>query len=100
MSCYACGESYEENSDKITELKAKIKELEKAQPKWISVDDELPEIRKDVLCFKVSGTVLVDFRCFDVRSLSNSALFYRESELYGGGLVTHWMPLPQPPEVK
>ena len=61
-----------------------------AIPRWINVEERLPEHMDDVLVW-VGG--LVEVGCYDE---SNECW-----ELYtyvGDGSVTHWMPLPEPPE--
>ena len=69
-------------------------ELEAAQPKWISVDDELPEGK----CVAVNGLgfMLIGY----VRKRTNGK-GYRcddENDVFGMMGVTHWMSLPTPPE--
>lgn len=69
---------------------ALIQQLEAQVPRWISVEERLPEDMDDVLTW-VGG--LVEVGCYDE---SNECW-----ELYtyvGDGSVTHWMPLPEPPE--
>ena len=61
-----------------------------AIPRWISVEERLPEHMDDVLTW-VRG--LVEIGCYD----ENDECW----ELYtcvGDGSVTHWMPLPEPPK--
>ena len=60
------------------------------QPRWISVEDRLPEADTDVLTLRTIGTMDVEV--------------YHEDEVawtwdgYSKGFVTHWMPLPEPPK--
>lgn len=60
---------------------------------WISVKDRLPERYKEVLCLfrgnKGRGWKI------DI-SWVDSTRFFLYEDLYGK--VTHWMPLPEPPE--
>ena len=59
---------------------------------WISVKDRLPEANKDVIVFCKTNW-------YDILQCNSSGDFYRSS--VGGThkvTVTHWMPLPKPPE--
>lgn len=61
---------------------------------WISVEDGLPEPEVDVLVWVVDerdGDALQAIDCYDPVSYVNSWLVYRHR-------VTHWQPLPEPPE--
>ena len=58
--------------------------------KWISVKERLPKAYEDVLAFRESGCE-VEF-CLDVK---NS---FWQNDPISEYLVTHWMPLPQPPK--
>ena len=58
---------------------------------WISIDDRLPKIADDVIVFS-------DDKCqIDIGFLMNGKWFSDRGELH---TVTHWMPLPNPPEDK
>lgn len=60
---------------------------------WISVEDRLPETRKDVLCFfqdKKEKISRIDI------SWINCVQCFLYEDIYGK--VTHWMPLPDPPD--
>ena len=67
-------------------LNARIAELEAAQ-RWIPVSERLPEEKQSVLALDRTGTA---YHWEYSRSLSNIFV----------GYYTHWMPLPNPPEVK
>ena len=59
---------------------------------WISVKDRLPEQKGDYLCVCESGEISVGY-------FSKWIIGYGfETQEVGQGLVTHWMPLPDPPE--
>lgn len=64
------------------------KEPERPQmSEWISVKDRLPEKDEYVLCFCNIGDGF-------------QAIFhYGKERKFNGTAVTHWMPLPKPPEV-
>ena len=71
-------------------LQARIAELE-AQQRWIPVSERLPEGRT-VLVFKKEGSISIDTTYID-----GGNYFWWKS---GQSKVTHWMPIPQPPEVQ
>ena len=71
-----------------------VKQLEAAQPKWISVEERLPGKPCDVLAV-VNGHVMYTWyhprtRCFE----NGAGICYFVTE----NMVTHWMPLPNPPK--
>lgn len=55
---------------------------------WVPVSERLPEPRKKVLARHADGRIRVGWRSI----LGN----FMDEPLYG--IVTHWMPLPQPPK--
>ena len=57
---------------------------------WISVKDRLPETEEEVLVLTVSKTGNVNV---DKGYLLNGRFVHR-----GSAVVTHWMPLPEPPD--
>jgi hypothetical protein len=57
--------------------------------KWISVEKEMPEVRRDVLLW--CGWNITGF-------YGNDGQFYTEDKQNVVHMVTHWMPLPEPPE--
>lgn len=69
-----------------------IQQLEAQQPRWISVGERLPEDDGYVLCHCNDGSP--DVVC----------MYYGDGEFLTPELdnvshiITHWMPLPQPPE--
>ena len=64
------------------------------EPKWISVEDRLPEKEKLVLCFDATFGVQIAKRWLWTNYkecwATNSAMPLER--------ITHWMPLPKPPE--
>lgn len=73
--------------------------------KWISVKDRLPEVEKRVLVFR-SNYEGDDYNKIHVGFLQHKDGFYGsqwgllDDDLFPHTLVTHWMPLPNPPEDK
>ena len=65
-----------------------------AGPKWISVEDRLPERNKRVLVAFKSGMVTTSMRTLEQHTGVFGFLFEGDY-----GTATHWMPLPEPPEV-
>ena len=80
----------------ITRLKKEaadaIEELSKS--KWISAEKRLPEVGKRVLTLSKFG------HCFDrtLREHNGGVLLFAPDGFAPGKDVTHWMPLPEPPE--
>ena len=79
----------------IQDLRRENAKLMARVPKWISVDDRLPEPFVSVLVHmpgeKPFPTVREGFISND--GIWQSAMFRREP-----GEVTHWKPMPQPPK--
>lgn len=63
-----------------------IEQLEAALPKWIPVTERLPEKNTWVLAYGKYNDHVVDY--VDINGL------------WSYGNITHWMPLPEPPEEK
>ena len=75
-----------------------IEALEAAQPKWISVEDRLPEAYDDgsvdaVLVTDGSFIHMAYFSCGKWRFCESGEM--KEEMFYA---VTHWMPIPQMPK--
>lgn len=71
----------------IARLENRIRQLESAQPKWISVEDELPPVGEKVLVCANNVRLMAFIDCEDV--------WHRDTITYRlPGEVTHWMPLP------
>lgn len=62
-----------------------------AIPRWISVEERLPEDMEDVL---VKVCAIIDIGYYDERGKCWEMYGYE-----GDCNPTHWMPLPEPPEV-
>ena len=66
------------------------------RPRWIPVTERLPVEAKKVLCFlALSGGQMVETGYY----MGDEGWYYTGIEAPHHGIVTHWMPLPEPPEV-
>ena len=72
--------------DLIVALTASNEVIAKSKQQWIPVTERLPDVWKHVITFDEDDGVRVNWRCGDNVSWSM------------GYHVTHWMPLPEPPE--
>lgn len=71
----------------IQDLRRENAELRASAPKWISVEDMLPEQGEEAICIAADGDMMIGkytewgwmFPCY-----------FEE--------LTHWMPIPQPPK--
>ena len=60
---------------------------------WISVKDRLPKIDEEVLVCFTDGFNQIKFGVAWTISIDGWSGYF-------GGNITHWMPLPEPPEVE
>lgn len=89
-------------STHIAALQQEIEKLRRQVPRWIPVDERLPENFRKVLCW---GEY---FRYGDFNGMFvNYALGYQNNGRWGGEVANGtnaralaWMPLPEPPEVE
>ena len=80
--------------DCVNELLADVLELLKAQPKWIPVKERLPD--KEESWFNPKGMYIRNQSGgFDRFPEWRTTDCYEDESLYH---VTHWMPMPKPPE--
>lgn len=68
------------------------------QPRWISVDERLPEDDALVLCIGKKGGMFLGF-IRDYHEIQGGAYTYVPNAR-GARYATHWMPLPSAPEVE
>ena len=69
-----------------------IEELLAAVPKWISVEERLPDVAEKVITY--NGDFVSENWLCTVASKDGRINVWAYSE----GFVTHWMPLPEPPK--
>lgn len=77
----------------LGDARKRTQQLEAQQPRWISVGERLPEEDGCVVCYLKDGspyTVCVYF--------ADGELFFAPGLNNVTDSVTHWMPMPQPPE--
>lgn len=79
-------------NDLYSDALAYIQRLEAAQPKWISVEERLPEIGRTVICCAKGYIPLIGTGWYD----ANLNMWHLD--FVGKRTVTHWMPLPSCPE--
>jgi hypothetical protein len=59
---------------------------------WISVNDRLPQVDFEVLVSCDGDVTISNFRV----NCENGAMWF-DIECENGWIVTHWMPVPEPP---
>lgn len=79
----------------IADTLAYIQYLEAVQPKWISVKDRLPMEGQLVLVYLGGYTGSLMELC----SLDEFGGWVTDMRIAEDAPITHWMPLPEPPEV-
>ena len=90
-------EMYRESIRYISDEDNEIETLQARIPQWISVKDRLPEDGTRVMAY-VNGWHEVAWHRKSIREwqFRDEIAFNNETNTYG--LVTHWMPLPEPPK--
>lgn len=68
-----------------------------AQPKWISVEDRLPDEPGEVMIC-LHGYVTVAWYSVNRFETGGGMVFFVDDHFADGNEVTHWMPLPSKPE--
>jgi len=73
----------------------------RAARRWIPVEEQWPKHGSDVLvAYKAGQYVLLGVGEFDGTTVNDDGVTVPYFKGIGGFEVTHWMPLPEPPEVK
>ena len=78
----------------IQELRRENKELKARVPKWISVEDRLPNEDGYYLCC-IKSSLFPNRIYIDILECDKGS--FEEGHIYTD-TVTHWMPLPEPPK--
>ena len=88
-------------ADAIARLTAQV-------PAWISVEERLPEFHEEVLVYAIGKEdaftpvmAISEIYIFKLLPFSNGAIEWRDPWDYFNKnyTVTHWMPLPKPPDL-
>ena len=104
LSCHSrskCSECpYEDMPECSSKLAADAavmyKQLEAAQPKWISVEERLPEFERRALVVNGHGRVFI--LAFWRKTENKWSWIDESSHFKHYNDITHWMPLPEPPK--
>ena len=81
---------------RICELTEKVAQLEAAQPKWISVDERIPDVgEKVMICGAKNGMQVGAFRGLLNPGNIRKWWWWKKNTILE---VTHWMPIPQMPK--
>ncbi len=88
LICFGCGHEHNCSTRGCALIREAADRLDTMQREWVSVDDMLPEMHKDVLALYTYGKIIISWR--------NSDDSWPLEKLYGP--VTHWMLLPGLPE--
>ena len=83
--------------NQLADAGKKVAQLEAAQPKWISVEERLPDKSGEVLIC-VYGHVTIAWYSVNRFETGGGMVFFVDDHFADGNEVTHWMPLPQPPK--
>ena len=84
----------------VQQLEDHIRDMAKMVPKWISVEDRLPERAVNVLCKCINE---YDEDAFTIGWFSTRYHYWAlecavDESVRGRMEVTHWMPMPEPPK--
>ena len=79
----------------IGELTGKVAQLEAAQPKWISVEERLPDVGEKVMVCGVKNGMQVGAFRGKLRPGNNRRWWWKNNTILE---VTYWMPIPSMPD--
>lgn len=99
--CRQCGQGYTYDEGHQIRLTDAQWAMLRNRPRWIPVDERWPEHGSDVLvAYKCGKYIRLGVGEFDGTTVNDDGLTIPYFKGIGGFEVTHWMPLPAPPEVK
>lgn len=93
--CIQCGQKYEYDEGYRISLTKEQWALLRNPPKWISVGERLPEVGEIVLVWHYS-----EVKAAWLNYVANGVAYFVQKDTGYRCEPTHWMPLPEPPEVK
>lgn len=98
---HSCGDGCMDAMNRDT--LAYIRQLEAQVPKWISVKDGLPEIGEIVLAYVDELRLIIRAKIVDAKDYRGErridwARVDPDTFFLSCYTITHWMPLPEPPE--
>ena len=98
--CFECPYRAMDNcfNARINDILACIQQIEAAAPKWISVEERLPEDNERVLAVNVDGYMMTGYILCVFDDRYSMTVYYCENGYDALDNVTHWMPLPMPPK--
>lgn len=104
IKCEACPRVCPEDYQKMVEKYSRAcqerdRAKEQEKHRWIPVTESLPEIGQPCLCYKrAHGENGYRFGTYLGANFSEKCAAFKSMSHYGCIGVTHWMPLPEPPE--
>ena len=100
-ACRKCGQGYTYDECHQIRLTDSQWALLRNPPQWIPVDAKWPKHLSDVLvAYKCGKYIRLGVGEFDGTTVNDEGMTIPYFKGIGGFEVTHWMPLPEPPEVK
>lgn len=90
-----CDEGWHCVVDRNADALAYIQQLEAKIPKWISVEERLPEKGQTVMVCGVRNGMQVGAFRGTLSAINNRKWSWKKNSCLE---ITHWMPLPEPPK--
>lgn len=96
------GDDLTEAADRVEAQAQEIEKLRGQMPRWIPVEERLPDYDDLVLVIasgKPKGNITLD-EAVELATLYSDGWCLETWPEWTGAKVSHWMPLPEPPEVE